>query len=68
MVLVARERHGARVKKTYDAAKTPCRRVLEAPDSPAGGKTRLRGFCARLNPLLLLRQIETAQHTLRQLA
>jgi len=68
MVLVAKERHGARVKKTYDAAKTPYQRVLDASDIPEEVKTRLRGFYAHLNPLHLLRQIEAAQHTLWQLA
>jgi hypothetical protein len=68
MVLVAKERQGARVKKTYDAAKTPYQRVLEAPDIPEEVKTRLRGFYAHLNPLRLLRQIEAAQRTLWQLA
>jgi hypothetical protein len=68
MVLVAKERYGARVKKTYDATKTPYQRMLDSPDIPEAVKTPLRGFDAHLNPLRLLRQIEAAQHTLWQLA
>lgn len=68
MVLIAKERQGARVKKTYDAAKTPYQRVLDAPAVPEEVKTRLRQFYATLNPLRLLRQIEAAQQTLWQLA
>jgi hypothetical protein len=68
MVLVAKERIGARLRKTYDAAKTPYQRLLDSPDVPEEVKTRLRQFYATLNPLRLLRQIEAAQHALWQLA
>lgn len=36
--LVAKERVGSRVRKTYDAAQTPCRRVLATPDVAGTGQ------------------------------
>ncbi len=68
MVLVAKERHGARVKKTYAQAQTPYQRVLDSPVVAEEVKTRLRQFYLNLNPVHLLRQIEAAQHILWQLA
>jgi len=68
MVLIAKERDGARLRKTYDAAKTPYQRLLDSPDVSEEVKTRLRQFYATLNPVRLLRQIEAAQQALWQLA
>jgi hypothetical protein len=68
MVLIEKQRHGARVTKRYDQAKTPYQRVLDAPEVAEGVKTRLRAIYPTLNPAALLRQIETRQRTLWQLA
>jgi hypothetical protein len=68
MVLVEKERHGARITKRYDQAKTPYQRVLDAPDVAEGVKTRLRALYPSLNPAALLRAIEARQQTLWQLA
>ncbi len=42
MVLVEKERHGAKVTKRYDQPKTPYQRVLDSPDVAEDAKERLR--------------------------
>jgi len=68
MVLVEKVREGAKVKKRYDVAQTPCQRVLAAPDVPEAAKERLRKLYPTLNPAALLRQIQTRQAALWKLA
>lgn len=68
MVLVSKERDGAKVTKRYDVSKTPYQRVLEAPDVGEADKTRLRQLYATLNPAALLRQIRTQQAVVWKLA
>lgn len=68
MVLISKERQGARVKKRYDQAQTPYRRVLESPEIPKAVKECLRQQYEDLNPAALLRQIEACQETLWRLA
>jgi IS30 family transposase len=68
MVLVAKQRDGAKVTKRYDQAKTPYQRVLDSPDVAEEVKTRLRAIYPSLNPAALLRQIETRQQPLWKLA
>jgi len=68
MVLVSKERHGAKVKRRYDQAKTPYQRVLDAPEVDDEVKQRLRQQYATLNPAALLRQIQTHQEALWKLA
>ena len=68
MVLVDKQRLGARVKKRYDVPKTPYQRVLEAPEIDAAIKMRLRQLYDTLNPAELLRQIQRRQAALWQLA
>jgi hypothetical protein len=68
MVLVEKQRFGARVKKRYDRPKTPYQRVLEAPEIAAATKDRLRQLYDTLNPAELLRQIHRRQAALWQLA
>lgn len=50
-------RHGERIKKTYDRAKTPYRRVLECDQVSDGKKAELRDQYASLNPAALRRAI-----------
>ncbi len=68
MVLVEKQRHGAKVTKRYDRAKTPYQRVLDAPEVGDEAKQRLRQLYRTLNPAELLRQIQTHQATLWKLA
>jgi hypothetical protein len=68
MVLVSKERDGAKVSKRYDAPKTPYQRMLDAPDVAEAAKARLRQLYATLNPAALLRQIRTQQAAVWKLA
>ena len=68
MVLVSKERDGAKITKRYDVPKTPYQRVLEAPDVGEADKTRLRQLYATLNPAALLRQIHAQQVAVWKLA
>jgi hypothetical protein len=68
MLLVEKQRHGAKVTKRYDQAKTPYQRILNRPDLPEATKAHLRQLYQTLNPADLLRQIETRQETLWKLA
>jgi len=68
MVLVEKQRIGAKVSKRYDVPKTPYQRVLEAPEIDAHAKERLRQLYATLNPAELLRQIHRRQAALWPLA
>jgi hypothetical protein len=65
MKLQCKERHGARVKKTYDAARTPYRRILESSFIDQAIKSKLRRRYEVLNPAALKRKLERLQ---RQLA
>jgi len=52
-----KERNGAKVKKSYDVAKTPYQRVLLAPQVSDEVKARLQAEYSTLNPAELKRQI-----------
>jgi hypothetical protein len=56
--LVAKEREGSKVRKRYDVARTPFRRVEASPDVPEGPKEELRAEYLELNPVLLRRRID----------
>ena len=68
MVLISKERVGAKVKRRYDQAKTPYQRALDSPDVSEEVKQRLRTEYPSLNPAALLRQIEAAQEELWKMA
>jgi Integrase core domain len=68
MVLVEKQRNGAKVKKRYDKAKTPYQRVLDAPEVADDAKQRLRQLYSSLNPAELLRQVQVRQTALWKLA
>ena len=57
MKLVAKERNGARVKKTYDKAKTPYRRLLEYGSISQSSKDKLKEEYLSLNPAELNQEI-----------
>jgi hypothetical protein len=57
MKLVSKSRHGARVHKVYDTAKTPYQRLLNLNVLTEAKKSELATSYARLNPVNLLKQI-----------
>lgn len=68
MVLVEKQRLGAKVVKRYDVPKTPYQRILEAPEIDPAAKQRLRQLYDSLNPAELQRQIQRRQAVLWRLA
>ncbi|MFY9430517.1 MAG: hypothetical protein WAP11_04575 [Acetomicrobium sp.] len=63
--LMHKERHEAKVKKSYDAPKTPFKRLLESPDIDDDVKVQLQNYFDELNPAALKREID---QLLRKLA
>ena len=68
MVLVEKQRLGAKAIKRYDVPKTPYLRSLEVPEIDPAAKARLRQRYDALNPAELLRQIHRRQAALWRLA
>lgn len=68
MKLTAKHRTGSRVKKTYDQAKTPFRRLLDFPDLPAETKQRLEDQSQKLDPVEILERLGKLQNLLWQYA
>lgn len=64
MKLQSKERHGARVKKRYDKARTPYQRLLDSSFIKEETKQQLREGYRALNPAQLKRQIERLQRKL----
>jgi len=64
MKLSRKERKGARVKRTYDLAQTPCQRVLANLQVGDESKARLQAEHATLNPAELKRRIHLLQQQL----
>ena len=62
--LVQKERIGSRIKKRYDVAKTPYRRVLASSYIPEEIKMKLERQYAMLNPAELKREITKIQNQL----
>jgi len=63
MKLVEKTRHGARVHKIYDTAQTPYQRLLKAGILTEAKRQELAATYYRLNPVLLLKQInENLEH------
>ena len=60
MQLQRKSRHGAKVHKVYDAARTPYRRLLESGVLAEGQQKALAKQYERLNPVRLLGQINQA--------
>jgi hypothetical protein len=56
--LLSKERIGARVKKKYDVAQTPCQRLLSRPEIPKQTRDVLRKTFHGLNAVHLLRSIQ----------
>jgi len=68
MKLASKQRVGSKVRKKYDVAKTPFRRVLDVPEASHETKVRLLHQHLSLNPAGLLRQIHTLQGQLWRLS
>ena len=66
--VVSKERVGAKVRKRYDTARTPYRRLLDAGVLDEGGQERLRQLYLSLNPLRLRAEIDAALERLWRLA
>lgn len=64
MKLVSKNRIGSKVKKRYDKAQTPYRRVLASPYVSEDAKNWLRKEFVRLNPAELKRQMTKLQKKL----
>ena len=67
MKLVEKTRTGSKVKKTYDAAKTPYHRVMTSQWILRPTKRELRSIYATLNPAKLIRDIGKLQDELARL-
>lgn len=68
MKLVATQRRGAKVTKQYDAAQTPCQRLLNSNRVDDSVKARLCTEYIRLDPVQLLAEIEQLRDHLWLLA
>lgn len=66
--VVSKERVGAKVRKRYDTARTPYRRLLDAGVLDVGGQERLRQQYLSLNPVKLRAEIDAALERLWRLA
>ncbi len=64
MKLKTKTRDGSRVKRTYDVAATPFRRLLASGVLSAEERERLEAIYSGLDPVLLLRQIGILQEAL----
>ena len=68
MKLVSKTRHGAKVHKMYDVAKTPYQRLLESGVLTQAKRVELAATYHGLNPSLLLKQINGHLEQLWRLA
>ena len=68
MKLVKKNRHGAKVHKVYDTARTPYQRLLEADVLTESRRQELQAVYHYLNPVLLLKQINGNLESLWNLA
>ena len=66
--LVSKERHGARVRKRYDRAQTPYRRLLASEVLTPAQRDALTAQYHRLNPLQLRTDLEARLQALWKLA
>ena len=61
MKLLSKQRDGKKVRRVYDAAKTPLQRVLLSDTLPAQKQQELTEVADALDPIRLLRQLEQLQ-------
>ena len=68
MKLVRKTRHGAKLHKVYDTARTPYQRLLKTGVLTEAKQRELAAIYHRLNPVLLLKQINDNLERLWNLA
>ena len=68
MKLLSKTRHGSRVHKVYDSAKTPYQRLLESGTLSEAKRTELAATYHSLNPVALLKQVNSNLEQLWRLA
>jgi hypothetical protein len=68
MKLLSKVRHGARVHKVYETARTPYQRLLEAGMLTEAKKAELAAIYHGLNPVVLLKQINANLEQLWRMA
>lgn len=68
LILTSKERVGARVRRHYDLAMTPCQRALEHPCVPTGVKERLKEQLDAIKPAALANEILRLREELRRWA
>lgn len=64
--LLQKRREGSKTVKRYDAAQTPCQRLLDSSYIRTSSKTRLQETFFDLDPVLLLQQIRFLQDELNK--
>ena len=68
MKLLSKTRHGARVHKVYEKAQTPYQRILKLGVLSEAKQAELATTYSGLNPVLLLKQINSNLEQLWRLA
>ena len=68
MKLISKTRHGASVHKVYDTARTPYQRLMQTDVLNEAKKSELVETYNRMNPVLLLKNINSEIEKLWQLA
>ena len=68
MKLISKSRHGAKVNKVYDTAKTPYQRLLDSGILPESKQQEMVSIYNHLNPVHLLKDIHDNQESLWKLA
>ncbi|PZM82952.1 MAG: hypothetical protein DKT66_13315, partial [Candidatus Melainabacteria bacterium] len=66
--LLLKKRTGAKVYRKYDAAKTPYQRILESELVEEKAKEKLRKQYAKLDPLKLLKKLQTIQEKVKAIS
>ncbi len=66
--LIGKQRDGARVRKSYSAPTTPHQRLAADPRTSDAVRTRLQEIYVSLDPVVLLRDIRSAQQRLADLS
>ena len=68
MKLISKTRHGSKVYKVYDTAQTPYQRLIKSDILSEAKKTEMEAIYYGLNPVLLLKQINSNLEKLWRLA
>jgi hypothetical protein len=68
MILTSKERVGARIRRHYDTARTPCQRALEHPCVSEESKQALKEQLAAVKPIALAKEILRLREELRRYA